>query len=294
MRSARVQVTATCLAMGLLASLASGSELSQLIAKANHVITLNRLGLTPTQLGALAPVAEEFSGTVKVWQANRQAALANARTDLQAARDMLLDGETLTPALQKAIADVEAELTIEDDTLYNTAVTVLGKVKDQLLPQQNAYIDWTPPRGEAAAARETLQQRAQRERDRRAMIALAAQFLTRIRYYPPFILGVENVVDDFLRPLIDPRSPDYPPARQFMLEMVREVRVMPEAQWEVMRDEYAVRMVRALGFEQPPPADEALQQKPYTWQDMYDIFSDPGTPALLRAVKQARTGERNP
>jgi len=292
MKNARLRVVAMCLAAGLLTGFAPASELSQLVAKGNHLITLNRLGVTAPQCDALAPLAEELSSAVRVWQANRQAALGDARTDLQAERDVLVGGEQLTPALQKAIGDLEGELKIEDDTLYNTAVSVLGKVRDQLLPQQNAYIDWTPPRGEGAAPKETLQQKAQRERDRRAMIALAGQFLTRVRYISPILLGAENLVDDFLRPLIDPRSPEYPQARQFMLEMVKEVRLLPEAQWEGLRDDYAVHMIQGLGFEQPPPdTGEERQPKPYTWEDMYGIFSDAGTPALLRAMKQAGTGE---
>jgi hypothetical protein len=291
MRNARIRTVAMCLAVGLLTGLASAGELSQLVAKGNHLITLNRLGVTAPQCDALAPLAEELSSAVRVWQANRQAALADARTDLQASRDLLVDGEKLTPALQKAIGNLEGELKIEDDTLYNTAVTVLGKVKDQLLPQQNAYVDWTPPRGEGTAPKETLQQKAQRERDRRAMIALAAQFLDRVRYQSVILLGTENVVQDFLRPLIDPRSPEYPQAREFMLEMVKEVRLLPEAQWEGLRDQYAARLIQGLGFEQPrPDRGEERQQKPYTWEDMYDIFSDAGTPALLRAMKQARPG----
>ncbi len=293
MKRPRIGTAAACLLLGLLAALASASELGQLVAKGNHLITLNRLGLTGPQLDALAPLADELSGALRVWQANRQAALGDARTDLQAARDVLVDGEKLTPALSKAIDDVDGELRIEDDTLYNTAVSVLAEVKDQLLPQQNAYIDWQPPRGEGTAPRETLQQKAQRERERRALIVLAAQFLTRVRFISPILLGTENLVDDFLRPLIDPRSPEYPQVRQFMLRMVAEVRVMPEAQWEVLRDQYAVRMVQGLGLDQPlPEADQARERKPYSWEDIYDILSDAGTPALLRAMRQARTAPR--
>jgi len=64
------------------------------------------------------------------------------------------------------------------------------------------------------------------------------------------------------------------------------VRLMPEPEWEQRREEMAVVLVRHLGLLEAPEA--AAEPKPYTWQDMYAVFSDLGAPDLLRAMKKAR------
>ncbi len=290
MKVPRLCLLSVCALAALLPARAPASDLSQVVAKGNHLLVLNRLGLTPEELGTLAPLSEELAGAVRVWQTNRETVLADASDGLTPVRASLLKGTALSPELQKSVDDVNVELKVEDDTLYNTAVSVLKKVKDALFPQQNAYIDWTPPRATTgtAAPGETLQQRAQREREQRAMTALAGQFLDRVRYMSAIIYGTDVVVQDFLRPLMDPTSPRYPQARQYLLRLVEQVRLLPEQQYQQVRDRYASDLVQVLGFGSPEPQPQPREAKPYTWGDMYDIFSDPGTPSLLRAMKQAR------
>ena len=164
----------------------------------------------------------------------------------------------------------------------------MADIEKELYPQQNAYIDWTPPHTTQRAAAETLQQKAQREREQAALILATEQQLERIRTYPleRYVLEAQKVVDDFLRPLVDPGSPDYPAAQQFMFKLVEQVRLMPEPEWEQRREEMAVVLVRHLGLLEAPEA--AAEPKPYTWQDMYAVFSDLGAPDLLRAMKKAR------
>jgi hypothetical protein len=290
MKVPRLWLLSACALAALLPARAPASDLSQVVAKGNHLLVLNRLGLTPEQLAALAPLSEELAGAVRVWQANRQTVLDDASDGLVEVRATLLRGAPLSPELRKSVDDVNVELKVEDDTLYNTAVSVLKKVKDQFYPQQNAYIDWTPPRATAGAAApgETLQQRAQREREQRAMVALAGQFLDRARYMSAIILGTDVLVQDFLRPLMDPTAPQYPQARQYLLRLVEQVRLLPEPQYQQVRNRYALDLVQVLGFASAAPQTPQPEAKPYTWGDMYDIFSDPGTPSLLRAMKQAR------
>jgi hypothetical protein len=285
MRAAHLLTSTALLVMAV--APAPASQLSQIISKGNHLITLNRLGITEEQVDELLLLAEQLTGATKTWQSKRQDLLAEHQDPLARARQAMIEGRSMGQASQEAFEALEAALEENDDALYEAAVEVLGKVRGELFPSQNAYIDWTPPKGTAKTPRETVVTQAEREREYRAMVLFAEQFLTRVRYYPleQYILQAQKVVDDFLRPLIPIASPAYPRAQQFMFRLVDEVRLLGEPQWQAQRRTYATTLVGELGLFDAP--EEAIEERPYTWQDLYAIFSDPGTPDTLREIKAA-------
>jgi len=270
MRTAHVIVAAAVLLLGLAPARARASQLSQIISKGNHLIALNRLGITVEQVDELLPLAEQLTAATKTWQSGRQDLLAEHQGPLSRAREQMIGGRAVSAETQKALNELEEALQENDDERYEAAVK-----------------DWTPPKATAKTSRETFVQEAEREREYRAMILFAEQFLTRVRYYPleQYMLMAQKVVDDFLRPLIPLASPAYPQARQFMFRLVEEVRLMDEPQWQMERRRYAVTLVEELNLYEAP--EEVVEERPYIWQDMYMIFSDPGTPDMLREIKAA-------
>ncbi|MBM3499658.1 MAG: hypothetical protein FJX74_13440 [Armatimonadetes bacterium] len=277
-----------CLAAVVVGASAPGSELSQAVQKANHLIVLNELGVTTDQIGKLAPLSDRLVQAVQARNSERQRLLTEAGPTLEAARKALVEGAALPQVTETALAKLEGALKANDDTLEDTAVTVMADIEKEFFPQQNRYVDWTPPRRPVRPSAQTLAQRAQRERQQAALILSTVGQLERIRTYPleRYVLEAQKVVDDFLRPLIDPRSEDYPAARQFMFKVVEQVRLMPEEEWQERREEMAELLVGELGLLDEPEA--AAQPKPYNWQAMYAIFSDLGAPELLRDMKRAR------
>lgn len=287
MRTAGLLTVVAVLVFTLGAGRAPATELSQTLSKINHLMVLNRLAITRDQLDQLLPLAEQLTADVNTWKSDRQDLLAENQGTLSQARRTMVSGRALSDETESALDDLEKALQENDDKLYAAGVAVLDKVRQQLFPTQNAYIDWTPPRGKDTGAREAFLQQVQREREYRAMILFAEQFLTRVRYYPleQYILEAQRVVDDFLRPLIPLDSPAYPQAQRFMFGLVNEVRLLPEPQWLAQSRNYATTLVDGLGLYERP--EQSVEERPYTWQDMYDIFADPGTPAALRDIKAA-------
>lgn len=273
----------------LVASAASASQLSQVTTKANHIIALNRLELTTEQIAAIAPSARALVSIVKARQTARDRLLAAAANDLATARWRLMGGDPLEADLQARLDKLEADLQKTDDDVYEAAVEVMEDIEDEFTNRQNAFIDWTPPRGEATTSRDTMLQRAQRQRDHAAMVMMGERFLHSIRYFPleQYIMQAQKLVDDFLRPLIDPRSADYTPAQQYMFKLVEEVRLLGEPDWQDQGADYAEQMIMDLGLEQPLIQDDV--DKPYDWNDMYVIFSDLAAPELLASMRAART-----
>ena len=280
-------VATTLVALVAVAGWAWGSDLSAAIQKTNHLIILNELAVTSDQLRDLAPLSEDLVQATQARDAERQRLLTSADFTLMAARKTLVAGTALTSTQQGALDELEAELAAANEKFEEAAVATMATIEKEFLPQQNRYIDWTPPRQPTGAAK-TAAQRAQRDREQTALILATVQQLERIRTYPleRYVFEAQKVVDDFLRPLIDPRSPDYPAAQQFMFKLVEQVRVMPENEWYVRREEMAATLVGELGLLGEPEAAEA--PRPYNWQTMYAIFSDPGTPDLLRLMIRAR------
>ncbi len=287
MRTAGLSLAVAVLALALSATNAPATQLSQTIAKANHLMVLNHLGITREQVDQLLPLTERLTAATSTWKLGRQELLTQNQAMLSQARSTMVNGRSLSEETQAALEELEEALKENDDELYEAAVEVLDKVRQELFPSQNAYIDWTPPRGRDRGSREAFLQQVQREREYRAMILFAEQFLTRVRYYPleQYILEAQRVMDDFLRPLIPMTSPAYPEAQQFMFKLVEQVRLLPEPQWQVQSRQYATTLVDGLGLYEPP--EQTVGERPYTWQDMYDIFADLGTPDMLRKIRDA-------
>lgn len=272
----------------LFAAAASGSELSQVLEKANHLIILNELGLTTEQITKIAPLCDQLVRAVQARDTERQRLLNEAAPVLTAARKALVAGQPIPPATAAALAKLEKDLETNDAKLEDNAVTIMAEIEKEFLPQQNRYIDWTPPKQPTTKGGTSMTALAQRQREQAALILATVQQLERIRTYPleRYILEAQKVVDDFLRPLIDPESPEYPRARDFMFRLVEQVRIMPEPEWQQRREQMAELLVGELGLLQPN--DQSGEAKPYNWQTMYSIFSDLGAPALLASMKKAR------
>lgn len=287
-----MKATPLCLAVVLAAAFGAGaapaSDLSQTVQKANHLIVLNELGVTTDQIGRLAPLSDKLVSAVQARNAERQRLLAEAAPTLEVARKALVAGTALPQATQTALDTLEAALKAADSRLEDTAVTLMQDVEKEFYPQQSRYIDWTPPRQPTRVSEKTSAERAQRERQQAALLLSTVGQLERIRTYPleRYVLEAQKLVDDYLRPLIDPRSPDYPAARQFMFKVVEQVRLMPEEEWQVRREEMAEILVGELGLLDEPA--ESAEPKPYGWQTVYSILSDLGAPELLRDIKKAR------
>ncbi len=285
----RLPACLTLLAAAVLAAgLAQASDLSQTVQKANHLIILNELGITADQLAKLAPLSDRLVAAVQARNTERQRLLTEAAPNLEAARKALLEGAAPAPGAQKALDALEASLKANDGKLQTAAVPIMADIEKVFFPQQNRYVDWTPPGGSARPSPATAAQQAQREREATALLLATIQQLERIRMFPPdrYIIEFHKVVEDYLRPLIDPRSPEYPDAEAFMLKLVGQVRMMPNDEWEQRREEMAQLLVRQLGLLGPP--EQATEPKPYNWQTMYSVFSDLGAPDLLREMQRAR------
>jgi len=287
-RTRGISILLSTMACITVASAASATQLSQVTTKANHIIALNRLELTTEQIAAIVPGATLLVANVKARQAARDELLAGAANDLATARWRLMGGDPLEADLQARLDKLEAALQTTDDDLYEAAVEIMEDIEDEFTNRQSAFIDWTPPRGEATNSREPMLQRAQRQRDHAAMVMMGERFLHSIRYFPleQYILQAQKLVDDFLRPLIDPRSADYRSAQQYMFKLVEEVRLLGEPDWQDQGAAYAEQMIMDLGLEQPLIQDDA--EKPYDWNDMYVIFSDLAAPELLTSMRAAR------
>jgi hypothetical protein len=286
-RSLRV-FASVAVASILLGTSVWGSDLSQVIQKGNHLIALNQLALTTDQIRAIAPLSGELVQAVQTRNAERQALLTKAAPNLAAARKALVVGTLLPADVKTALDELEKSLKTNDDDLEASAVKIMAEIEKEFFPQQNRYVDWTPPGQSPKASAQTLLEKAQQEREQTALVLATEQQLERIRTYPleRYIMEAQKVVDDFLRPLIDPASPDYPAARQFMFKLVEEVRLLPQPQWEQHRRDYAERLIVGLGLGQQP--NQPTQPKPYNWYDMYTIFSDLGAPDLLKDMLKAR------
>jgi hypothetical protein len=284
------------LGLVLTGGLSGASELSQVTQKANHLIALNRLGLTADQLARILPTSRRLADGVQARQAERQRLLQTARPSLLAARKALAAGTPLPQETQLVMDKLEADLQAADETEYEAAVKLLAEVSKAFYPQQDAYVDWTPPRVSRSSSRKAMQEQARAERTNRALILAAERQMSSMRMSDfdsmeqrLYIARANRIADDFLRPLIDPDSPQYEAAHAYMVDVLKQVRLMTRDEWADRNYELAEQLVTELGLLDTGQATS--ERKAYTWQDMYAIFADAGAPDMLEAMVKARKTE---
>ncbi|MFO7948673.1 MAG: hypothetical protein R6V19_17860 [Armatimonadota bacterium] len=270
-------------------------KMTDLIHKAQYVTALNDLAVTPSQLSAMVPVAEQLS---KDYSQQRKDLLGtvteNART-LRTVESSLRDGGTVNDQAADAVYAVHQVEIIYEHNRMKAAVQHLWSVHEILDPRQNRLIDWRAPGPIGPSI--PKQERLQRLTTIAGNIQDMVDMLEDVRYADPttYEFFADREATEFLRQFIPERSPNFERRRNFLVEIQIEARTTPQEEWdEVTASQLAVRAMRGLGL-LPPGGGLGMgvtggPNAPYNWWDMEAIFSDDQTPEMLRNMLSKRAG----
>ena len=273
-------------ALVLAAACGCAEDWDEAMQQSKGLQMMHRLGLTREQLEPAVPIVKSMRAIYLQGVEADQQALAALAEDLEAQRERLLGGaaaaDTETNTAQKA---KEAQAARRQETLDDLN-DKLSDFRKLLTPRQGAQIDWRNLSAGPENAREE-QRRAMRNQ---ALFRWSQATLERIRYFPleRYILEKEVLIDDFLRPLVRPFTPEYTRARAFMQQLVEQVRLTSEAQWPARRTYYANALMEGLNL--TVPGKEAPETK-YTRADLLAFLTAAETAELLSEMADATPAE---
>ena len=261
-------------------------DLDHMIRHVGYVVALNQLTVTAPQLRRLVPLSTQLAGLVKQSDESNLAPVRGAMPLFTGIWRKLIVGDDLTDDEQQALTNLRRGERDVQEALWAQADLVLQGISQVLLPQQNAFIDWTNPHAPAVEGNATADQ-TEIGRDRRAMMAMTLQFFTTIRQLDQeqYLRMRIPLISDFLRPLYGMDNPQAAQAQQMMLDIVTQVKMMDNDTWQRQARRVASRLLDNLGLGEQNPA---TPDKPFHWDDMFQLFSDSDTPGLLQKMLTAR------
>jgi hypothetical protein len=221
----------------------------------------------------------------------KERAVAAFSEELAAQRERLLSGRPPDEDETDATAEPDVAQAAQEAASAKGQQTLdelnekLSDFRKLLTPRQSAQIDWRNP----SAGPEAAQAQRRQEARERAMLFWAQQTLTRVRYFPleRYILEKEVLIDDFLRPIVRPFTPQYARARALMERLVEQVRLASEADWPARRSSFARTLVEGLNL--APPAQE--EDRGDTRAELLAFFTAEGTADLIRKMAAATEAE---
>lgn len=211
-----------------------------------------------------------------------EATLTQGQRLLRAEKQWLLEGITpLKPEDEKALAALRLDLQQQTERKFVAADAQLRLLGRRLSPETGGLVQWTRPVDFPAPPAEDLQ--IERLRLLAARLDQAARMLDRIRY-----LDAANYVTSRVGRLREylqdhgyrDNTRDMDDALDFMFRLCDEGRLVPEDRWEEQLPILAARTLQYLGELQDPETAPG-QTRPVSWWDIYNLLSDPQTPALL-------------
>lgn len=253
--------------------------LTQAMFYGDNLNLVNTLDPMDSQLALLAQIAGAGRQLVAAREKDYETALARVREALLAEREALRTGRALAPETRLVLERMREAQDRAEEKLLVELDGQIQRWRQILTPQQASRVDWQPPPWIAPAeeGRDELQ----------ALRALVAQLdevgreIERIRYLiaSDYISTRIGRINALLRPYLRPGSREFDEARDFVLRLTDEARLVPEREWPSRAPEFPARFLHYLGELEDDKTRVAQPQ--FDWWDLHRVLTDPQTPAMF-------------
>jgi hypothetical protein len=190
--------------------------------------------------------------------------------------------DAVSAAALEKLAEQEAQRRQKTNATVDSQIRSLRRI---LAPQQLAVVSLNPP-AEMAGPMDP-QQELDDLRALAARVDAMARGLERIRYLAPHDFMIQRIgrIDELLTQYMRAGTPQMAAAREFMLGLTDEARLVPEEQWASQAPFLSARALQYLGAleRRRPPTRLAT----YDWWSFYYLLSDPQTPGMLTKMSEA-------
>jgi hypothetical protein len=259
--------------------------LTQAMFYGDNLNLVNILDPTDSQLALMAQIAGASRQLVAAREKEHETALARVRGALVAEREALRTGRPLAPESRLVLERMREAQDRAEDKLLVELDGQIQRWRQLLTPQQASRVDWRPPPSIAPA--EDRQDELQALRALVAHLDEVGREIERIRYLIPsdYVTTRIGRINALLRPYRRPGSREFDEAREFVLRLTDEARLVPEREWVSRAPEFPARFLHYLGELEDDKTRIARPQ--FDWWDLHRVLTDPQTPAMFSRMLPA-------
>jgi len=275
---------ALALLTGLLAFPAAADEMQDAMDRANALNLFRQINLQPAQAQQMIPVLKRIQEMVEAYDSSREESLNRFSATLKQARRQLVSGAELSDEMIQALKNYQQQRETERRNFYRTVDTEMKTLAEVLAPDQNQFLDWTPP--ESVAPEEYLEERLEMQRIAMGRIQEVAQMLDAVKHLDAFnfVTGRGPIVNDYLALYFQPETQQFQQAYQIAIEYSDQVRLISEEQWQAQSLEIASGLVQELGL--MPMMDPGQRPGTVSWTSLFRLMTNPQTLAVARGLSR--------
>ena len=151
-----------------------------------------------------------------------------------------------------------------------------------LTPEQNRYLDWTPPG--AVGSAEALQERAKAQQVAMGRIQEAARLLDAVKHLDAFnfVTGRGPLVNDYLALYFQAGTQQFEQAYDITINYTDQARMLTEEQWQAQAMDLGAALVEQLGL--MPQMAPGVQPGTIPWSQLFRVVTNPQTLVVVRGL----------
>lgn len=274
--------------LGLAALIAAvpvaADEMQDAMARADALNLMLQIGVLPSQAQQMIGPLRRIREAVDAHEAAQLNRLNQLSASLQRARAELVAGNELSPEMASAIDGYEAARQSARLELYRAVSEQMQIMASVLTPEQNRYLDWTPPgiiQPEAC-----VEERLRMQQVAMGRIQDTAQMLDAVKHLHTFnfVTGRGPLVNDYLARYFPLDAAQFQQAYVTAINYTDQVRMLTEEQWQAQSMDIAAAMVEDLGL--MPSMDPGLQAGTIPWSSLFELVTHPQTLVAMRGLAQ--------
>lgn len=280
MRTARCVVAIVMVAAVALP--AAADALQDAMDRADALNLMLQLGVQRPQARQMIGPLQNIQRLVSQYDAARTEALNRLTPTLQRARMQLVGGEELGDEMVAALDGYRQQREEARLELYRAVHSEMTAISEVLRPEQNQYLDWTPPG--SIRPEECLEERLRMQQVAMGRIQKAAQMLDAVKHLHAFnfVTGRGPIVNDYLALYFDPNTEQFAQAFQIVINYTDQVRMITEEQWQAQSLDIAAGLVERLGL--MPTMDPGQRPGTVSWSTLFELLTDPQTLEVVREL----------
>lgn len=284
-------ILATTLALAQSASTDTRHPLVKALDYDTNLLMVNNLRLTTPQVANLQRLAAQTAETLNSSNQAHANALKTVAPLLEQEIKALADGVELDAATARQLDIYRAAEADRHSKLLVAINAQIRLFRRSLTNQQAALFNWqcppdmTPPPDRATTLQEMQALSAR---------LLAAQgLIERIRYLIASDYSITRIgrIETYLRDYLEPNTPRFNEARDFLLNLVDQARRVDEKDWPGQAPLFAAQVLQHLNLLNPEEQPMGVRT-PYNWWDAYSLLTDNQTQDLTQAILNARANQR--
>jgi len=261
---------------------AAADEMQDAMDRADALNLMLRVQVQPSQAQQMLGPLQRIQELVRRFDDTQTNSLNQLKTSLLRARAELVAGQELSPATSTALESYQRQRDAAREALQSSVAEQMQLIASMLTPEQNRYLDWTPPG--AIRTEQLLAERIEMQQVAMGRAQEAARMLDAVKHLDAFnfVTGRGPIINDYLALYFRPDAQQFQQAYEIALNYTNEARMLDNQQWQAQALDFGAGLVEDLGL--MPQMDPGVQPGTVPWSQLYRIVTNPQTLVAVRGL----------